>query len=75
MVATSGQLTAGEMGKGQFFQRNLAEERVVRKISSPRVPAVPNLYNDQSQWAGNRGKGNIQISYDGFLSNFRPLRI
>jgi len=59
MAAKSGQFTADETGKGQFLrenQRNLAEDGVVRKISSPnRVVSVSNLCNGRWQWAGNMG--------------------
>jgi len=52
----SGQFTADEMGKGQFLRenrKNLVEEGVVKKFSSPRrVADVPNLSNDRGQWAG-----------------------
>jgi len=58
VAAKSGQFTADETGKGQFFQGNrryLAKEGVVRKISSPRrVAGMPNLCNER---AGNMGKG------------------
>jgi len=44
IVATKGQFTADEIGKGQFLRRNLrnlAREGVVREISSPkRVASV-----------------------------------
>jgi len=53
VAATSRQFTAGETGKGQFFRRNrrnLAEEGVVRIISSPRrVAGAPNLCSDRAQ--------------------------
>jgi len=58
-----GQFTTDEIGKGQFLggnRRNLAEEGVVRKISSPKREAdVPNLSNDGGQRAGNMGKGSV----------------
>jgi len=45
VAAKSGQFTAGKTGKGQFLwgnRWNLAEERVVRKISSPsKIASVP----------------------------------
>jgi len=60
VASKSGQFTADETGKGQFVRenlRNLAEEGVVRKISSPRrVADVPILCNDRGQRAGNMGK-------------------
>jgi len=50
-----------KMGKGQFLRgnrRNLAEEGVVRKNSSPqRVASVSNLCNSRSQGAGNMSNG------------------
>jgi len=55
LAAKSGQFIADETGKGQFFRGNqgkLAEEGIVRKISSSkRVARVPNLSNGWSQWA------------------------
>jgi len=60
VAAKSGQFTAGEAGKGQFVRgnrRNLAKEKVVRYILSPRrIAGVPNLHNDRDRWAENIGK-------------------
>jgi len=63
VTAKSGRFTAADKtGKGQIFRgnrRNMAEEAVVRKISSLRrvVGVVLNLCNDGGQWAGNIDKG------------------
>jgi len=47
ILLKSGQFTEDETGRGHFLRENrryLAEEGVVRKISSPgRVAGVPNL--------------------------------
>jgi len=61
MSAKSGQFTADKTKKGQFLrgsQRNLAGQKVEKKISSPiRIAGVSYPCNDQGQWAGNVGKG------------------
>jgi len=53
VAAKLGHFTTDETGKGQFLQgyeRNLAEDGVLRKISSPkRVVGMPNLCNDRGQ--------------------------
>jgi len=67
VAAKSGQFTANETGKGQFLRenrRNLEEEGVVRKVSSPkRVASVSNLCNGRGQWAGNMGKGKCLLRF------------
>jgi len=63
VVAKSGQFIADDTGKGQFLQenrRNLAEEGVVRKISSPKSETgVPNLCNYGASGLGIWIKGSV----------------
>jgi len=72
VAAKSRQFTADETGKCQFLRgnrRNLAEDGVVRKISSPRrVASVPNLCNDRGQPARDMDKWKC---YSGFAERVR----
>jgi len=65
--AKSGQFTTSKTGKGQSLwgnRKNLAEERVERKVlSSGSIAGMPYLCNDRDQWAGNMGEEECRSSF------------
>jgi len=71
VAAKSGQFTADETGKGQFLcrnRKNLAEERVLRKISyRSRIAGIPYLCNGRASkletWAKGRSVAPVLLTF------------
>jgi len=63
VAAKLGEFTAGKTGKVHFLRvnrRNLAKEKIVRKISSPsRIPAMSYLCKTGASGLGTWAKGSI----------------